>query len=40
MIEWVRRAEFRSALPELLEGEDEEFTHYISRLLLEVPKAP
>jgi hypothetical protein len=40
MLEWVRRAEFRSALPELLEGEDEEFTHYISRLMNEVPKAP
>ncbi|HVS51351.1 MAG TPA: hypothetical protein VHD62_03265 [Opitutaceae bacterium] len=29
MREWVRRADFREALPELLEGEDEEFTHYI-----------
>jgi len=29
MREWVRRADFRDALPELLAGEDEEFTHYI-----------
>ncbi len=40
MREWVRRTDFRDALPSLLEGEDEEFTHYISRLLLEAPKAP
>jgi len=32
MIEWVRRAEFRDALPGLLEGEDEEFTQYIREL--------
>lgn len=32
MIEWVRRAEFRDALPNLLEGEDEEFTRYIRML--------
>jgi len=32
MIEWVRRAEFRDALPNLLEGEDEEFTRYIRAL--------
>jgi len=32
MREWVRRADFRSALPELLEGEDEEFTRYIREL--------
>jgi hypothetical protein len=30
--EWVRRADFRDALPGLLEGEDEEFTRYITRL--------
>jgi hypothetical protein len=35
MREWVRRAEFREALPELLEGEDEEFTHYILGLAQE-----
>lgn len=33
MREWVRRADFRDALPSLLEGEDEEFTHYIRSLL-------
>ncbi|MBK9989536.1 MAG: hypothetical protein IPP19_02070 [Verrucomicrobia bacterium] len=32
MIEWVRRSEFRDALPNLLEGEDEEFTQYIRQL--------
>jgi hypothetical protein len=32
MREWVRRAEFRDALPQLLEGEDEEFTLHIRKL--------
>ena len=32
MREWVRRSDFRDALPSLLEGEDEEFTHYIVAL--------
>jgi hypothetical protein len=32
MREWVRRADFRDALPELLEGEDEEFRSYIARM--------
>lgn len=32
MREWVRRSEFREALPTLLEGEDPEFTEYIRRL--------
>jgi hypothetical protein len=32
MREWVRRADFRDALPQLLEGEDEEFTQYIASL--------
>jgi cytochrome bd-type quinol oxidase subunit 2 len=32
MREWVRRADFRDALPTLLEGEDEEFTRYIRQL--------
>ena len=32
MREWVRRTDFRAALPELLEGEDLEFTEYIRRL--------
>lgn len=36
MREWLRRADFRDALPTLLEGEDEEFTHYISELVDEV----
>lgn len=37
MREWVRRAEFREALPQLLEGEDEDFTKYI-RVLAEREK--
>ena len=32
MREWVRRADFRGALPTLLEGEDQEFTKYIRHL--------
>lgn len=32
MREWVRRADFRDALPELLEGEDSDFREYISKL--------
>ena len=32
MREWVHRADFRGALPTLLEGEDEEFTKYIRQL--------
>jgi hypothetical protein len=32
MREWVRRTEFRDALPQLLEGEDEEFTRHIRQL--------
>jgi hypothetical protein len=32
MREWVRREEFRDALPQLLEGEDPEFTTYIRGL--------
>jgi hypothetical protein len=32
MTEWVRRADFRGALPALLEGEDEEFSRYIQNL--------
>lgn len=35
MREWVRRPEFRESLPELLEGEDEEFTAYIKALAQE-----
>ena len=40
MREWLRRTDFREALPNLLEGEDEEFTHYISELMNEEQKAP
>jgi hypothetical protein len=40
MREWIRRADFRDALPALLEGEDEDFTRYISRLMKEEPKTP
>ncbi len=29
MIEWCRREDFRALLPKLLEGEDEEFRHYL-----------
>lgn len=32
MREWVRRTEFRESLPQLLEGEDEDFTKYIREL--------
>jgi len=32
MREWVRRTEFCDALPQLLEGEDEEFTSHITKL--------
>ncbi len=39
MREWVRRAEFREALPTLLDGEDEEFQAYMRRLAAEpLPK--
>ncbi len=40
MREWVCRADFRDALPELLEGEDEEFTQHISELVNEDRKTP
>jgi hypothetical protein len=40
MREWVRRADFRDALPELLQGEDPDFTKYIERLAKdETPRA-
>ncbi len=35
MREWVARPEFRAALPELVEGEDEDFTKYIEQLARE-----
>lgn len=40
MREWVRRADFRDNLPGLLEGEDAEFTHYISELVNEEGRTP
>jgi hypothetical protein len=39
MREWVRRAEFRDALPQLLQGEDQEFTEYIRKLADEERRA-
>lgn len=38
MREWCRRDDFRSQLPQLLEGEDEEFAAYIRRLAAEEQK--
>ena len=39
MREWVRRAEFREALPTLLDGEDDEFQAHMRKLAAEpVPK--
>jgi len=35
MREWVRRTEFRDALPSLLEGEDDEFQAHMRRLMTE-----
>lgn len=35
MREWCRRADFRSQLPELLQGEDRDFADYISNLARE-----
>lgn len=35
MREWCRRPDFQEALPELLEGEDEEFAGYIRRIAAE-----
>ncbi len=32
---WCRRPDFRAALPELLEGEDEEFVAYVMHILQE-----
>ena len=40
MREWVRRADFRDALTVHLEGEDEEFTLYISELVNEEHHVP
>ena len=39
MREWVRRAEFREALPTLLDGEDDEFQAHMRKLAAEpIPK--
>lgn len=38
MREWCRRADFREALPGLLDGEDEDFQKHISRLATEESK--
>ncbi len=35
MLEWIARPEFRTALPELLQGEDEDFTRYVEGLARE-----
>jgi hypothetical protein len=35
MREWLRRPDFRESLPELLQGEDEDFTKYIQVLAAE-----
>lgn len=40
MREWCRRAEFRSALPELLEGEDEDFSRLIKCITEEEARSP
>jgi hypothetical protein len=32
MREWCRREDFRAALPQLLEGEDDEFSKHILRI--------
>jgi len=40
MREWVQRSEFRDALPDLLEGEDDEFQTHMRKLAAEpLPKA-
>ncbi len=36
--EWVRRSDFRAALPELLPGEDEDFQAYIRELMVKEPR--
>jgi len=37
MREWCRRADFRSLLPELLEGEDPEFVDYLRAVVAKMP---
>jgi hypothetical protein len=38
MREWVQRSEFRDALPDLLDGEDDEFQAYMRKLAAEPAK--
>jgi hypothetical protein len=38
MREWARRADFRDNLPQLLEGEDEEFAQYLRMLVTDEEK--
>jgi len=40
MREWVRRAEFREALPTLLDGEDDEFQAHMRKLAAEPTPKP
>ena len=40
MREWVRREDFRLALPELLRGEDPDFANYMSRVAAEEHHVP
>ena len=40
MREWVQRSEFRDALPDLLEGEDDEFQAYVRKLAAEPASKP
>ena len=38
MREWCRRRDFRAMLPDLLEGEDEEFSQHITRIAEEADR--
>ena len=40
MREWLRRVDFRDALPGLLEGEDEKFRHYLRELVRQEAQPP
>jgi len=40
MREWCRREDFRTALPELLQGEDEDFCNHIRRIAAAEAAAP
>ncbi len=39
MREWYRRADFKTALPTLLQGEDVDFANYIRRVEVEESRA-